>query len=167
MSRHPSPLPFDPIDRAAEIWAERYSDQERMRAVTSLMRVHQLVLTQLDELLRPLNLTFARYEVLVLLQFSQRGSLPLSLVGERLQVHATSVSSLVQRLVASGFITRERHPDDGRAAIAAITEAGREVAEQATELIIDSKFFLGALNPDESAALSALLVAPRKAAGDF
>lgn len=167
MSRDPIPLPFDPIDRAAKTWADRYAERERMRAVTSLMRVHQLVLTQLDELLRPLNLTFARYEVLVLLQFSRRGSLPLSLVGERLQVHATSVSSLVQRLVAGGLITRERHPDDGRAAIAAITEAGREVAERATELIIERQFFLGALTPDEADVLSELLVAPRKAAGDF
>jgi hypothetical protein len=40
------------------------------------MRVHQLVLTELDELLRPLGLTFARYEVLVLLSFSRRGPCP-------------------------------------------------------------------------------------------
>ena len=69
-----------------------------MRAVTSLMRVHQLVLTELDELLRPLGLTFARYEVLVLLSFSRRGALPLGKIGERLQVHATSVTPLVKRL---------------------------------------------------------------------
>lgn len=167
MSRNPAPLPFDPIDRAAEIWASRYPQSERMRAVTSLMRVHQLVLTQLDELLRPLNLTFARYEVLVLLQFSRRGSLPLSLIGERLQVHATSVSSLVQRLVAGGLITRDRHPDDGRAAIATITDAGRDAAERATALICENEFFLGALSIDQANALSHLLVEPRKAAGDF
>ncbi|MGJ3509118.1 MarR family winged helix-turn-helix transcriptional regulator [Enemella sp. A6] len=161
------PLPFDPIDRAAQTWAQRYPEAERMRAVTSLMRVHQLVITQLDELLRPLRLTFARYEVLVLLQFSKRGSLPLSIVGERLQVHATSVSSLVQRLVAAGLITREPHPADGRAAIAVITEQGREIAEQATQLICEAKFFLDALSPEQADQLSTLLIAPRQAAGDF
>ena len=41
-------------------------------------------------LLRPYGITFSRYEALVLLTFSRRGSLPLSKIGERLQVHATS-----------------------------------------------------------------------------
>ena len=66
-------LPFDPIEEAARQWGKHWDEMPRMRAVTSLMRVHQLVLTELDELLRPLGLTFARYEVLVLLSFSRRG----------------------------------------------------------------------------------------------
>ena len=66
-------LPFDPIEEAAKQWATLWGEMPRMRAVTSLMRVHQLLLTELDELLRPLGLTFARYEVLVLLSFSRRG----------------------------------------------------------------------------------------------
>ena len=96
MERHR--LPFDPIEEAARQWSDRWEETARMRAVTSLMRVHQLVLTELDELLRPLGLTFARYEVLVLLSFSRHGSLPLGKIGERLQVHATSVTPLVKRL---------------------------------------------------------------------
>ena len=94
-------LPFDPIEEAARQWATHWGEMPRMRAVTSLMRVHQLVLTELDELLRPLGLTFARYEVLVLLSFSRRGALPLGKIGERLQVHATSVTPLVKRLEAA------------------------------------------------------------------
>ena len=90
-------LPFDPIEEAAKQWATQWGEMPRMRAVTSLMRVHQLLLTELDELLRPLGLTFARYEVLVLLSFSRRGALPLGKIGERLQVHATSVTPLVKR----------------------------------------------------------------------
>jgi hypothetical protein len=74
-------LPFDPIDEAAKQWSTQWGEAPRMRAVTSLMRVHQLVLTELDELLRPLGLTFARYEVLVLLSFSRRGALPLGKIG--------------------------------------------------------------------------------------
>ena len=51
-------LPFDPIEEAAKQWATQWGEMPRMRAVTSLMRVHQLLLTELDELLRPLGLTF-------------------------------------------------------------------------------------------------------------
>ncbi len=46
---------------------------DQMHAVTSLMRVQQLVLAQLEDLLRPHGLTFARYEALVLLTFSRTG----------------------------------------------------------------------------------------------
>jgi DNA-binding MarR family transcriptional regulator len=131
------------------------------------MRVHQLVLTELDELLRPLNLTFARYEVLVLLSFSRRGALPLGKIGERLQVHATSVTPLVKRLEKAGLITRTPHPEDGRAVLASITPKGREVTEQATQLIVGARFGLGSLEESECDRLTALLTGPRAAAGDF
>lgn len=138
-----------------------------MEAVTSLMRVHQLVITELDERLRPLGLTFARFEVLVLLSFSRRGSLPLGKIGERLQVHATSVTPLVKRLEASGYLTRNRHPEDGRAVLAEITPAGREVTERAREVITDARFGLASLGEDECRELTRMLAAPRSAAGDF
>ena len=81
-----------------------------MHAVTSLMRVQQLVLGRLDAILRPHGLTFARYEALVLLCFSSRGSLPLGKMGERLQVHPTSITSIVQRLEADGLVRGGRTP---------------------------------------------------------
>ena len=160
-------LPFDPIERAAQQWSQRWDEMPRMRAVTSLMRVHQLVLTELDELLRPLGLTFARYEVLVLLSFSRRGALPLGKIGERLQVHATSVTPLVKRLENAGLITRSPHPEDGRAVLASITPRGREVTERATELIVNARFALGALDEGDCDRLTDLLTGPRTAAGDF
>jgi DNA-binding MarR family transcriptional regulator len=160
-------LPFDPIDEAAKQWASHWGEMPRMRAVTSLMRVHQLVLTELDELLRPLGLTFARYEVLVLLSFSRRGALPLGKIGERLQVHATSVTPLVKRLEGAGLITRLPHPEDGRAVLASITPEGRAVMDRATEAIVNARFALGAMSEDDCDKLTGLLTVPRAAAGDF
>src|SRR3954452_11636860 len=125
-------LPFDPIDEAARQWGLRWGAVGQMRAVTSLMRVQQLVLAQLDEILKPHGLTFARYEALVLLTFSRRGSLPLGKMGERLQVHPTSVTSIVDRLESSRFVVRRPHPRDGRAVLAEITDAGRSAVDAAT-----------------------------------
>ena len=160
-------LAFDPIEEAARQWSTHWGEMPRMRAVTSLMRVHQLVLTELDELLRPLGLTFARYEVLVLLSFSRRGALPLGKIGERLQVHATSVTPLVQRLEAAELITRTRHPEDGRAVLASITPKGRMVMDRATDVIVSARFGLGALTEADCDQLTGLLTQPRQAAGDF
>ena len=67
-------LPFDPIARAAQIWEQRFGPAEAMAAVTSIMRAQQLLLGELDGLLRPHGLTFARYEALILLTFSSRGA---------------------------------------------------------------------------------------------
>jgi DNA-binding MarR family transcriptional regulator len=138
-----------------------------MHAVTSLMRVQQLVLGRLDAILKPHGLTFARYEALVLLVFSSRGSLPLGKMGERLQVHPTSVTSIVDRLEAAALVVRRPHPDDGRAVLAEITPAGRKVVESATADLVGADFGLGALDEAGLRALSDLLRPVRKAAGDY
>ena len=160
-------LPFDPIDEAARQWGLRWGAVDQMHAVTSLMRVQQLVLGRLDAILKPHGLTFARYEALVLLTFSSRGSLPLGKMGERLQVHPTSVTSIVDRLEAAGLVVRRRHPDDGRAVLAEITGPGRALVERATSDLVAAEFGLGALDEAALRSLSELLRPVRKAAGDF
>jgi len=160
-------LPFDPIDEAARQWALRWPAVEQMHAVTSLMRVQQLVLGELDELLRAHGLTFARYEALVLLTFARTGSLPLGKMGERLQVHPTSVTSIVDRLEGSGHVVRRRHPQDGRAVLAEITDSGRAVVEAATADLVAARFALADVPAEDLAALSELLRPVRHAAGDF
>ena len=61
----------------------------------------------------------------MLLHFSRTGELPLSIIGERLMVHPTSVTNTVDRLVAQGFVERRRNPRDGRGVLARLTDAGR------------------------------------------
>ena len=101
--------------------------------VTSLVRVQQLLMERIDAVLRPLELTFARYEVLRLLSFSSAGAMPMTRLGSLLQVHPTSVTSAVDRLERQGFVERQRHDDDRRVVLAAITDAGRAVVEKATD----------------------------------
>ncbi|MCZ4499797.1 MAG: regulatory protein MarR [Marmoricola sp.] len=160
-------LDFDPIDEAARQWGLHWDGVPQMHAVTSLMRVHQLVLSRLDGLLRPHDLTFARYEALVLLSFTSKGSLPLGKVGERLQVHPTSVTPIIDRLESSGLVRRRPHPEDRRAVLAEITDAGRALVEVATADLLAAGFGLAALEEDQLREVSALLRPVREAAGDF
>jgi DNA-binding MarR family transcriptional regulator len=160
-------LPFDPIDEAARQWGLRWDGVPQMHAVTSLMRAHQLVLGRLDAVLKPRGLTFARYEALVLLTFSSRGSLPLGKMGERLQVHPTSITSIIDRLERAGLVVRRRHPDDGRAVLAEITDSGRSLVELATADLLAADFGLEALDERRLGQLSQLLRPIRKQAGDF
>src|SRR5688500_17196209 len=86
----PTIVLMDPIAEARRQWeAHGWAEPAAMAATTSIVRAHQLVLAAVDGALRPLGLTFSRYEALVLLTFSSRGALPLGKMGERLMVHPT------------------------------------------------------------------------------
>lgn len=166
------PLPFDPVQRASELWIEHWPGESAdvyaaMRAVTSVMRAHQILLADLDARLRSFGLTFSRYEALVLLSFSASGSLPLSKIGERLQVHATSVTNVIDRLEAAGLVRREPNPRDGRGILAVLTPRGREVAAAATQRLNGARFGLADLTVADLDALFATLRRLRVGAGDF
>lgn len=160
-------LAFDPIERAGELWEQTWGPARAMRAATSVFRVQQILLGQFDAVLRPHDLTFARYEALVLLRFSRRGELPLKVMGNRLMVHPTSVTNTIDRLTASGYVQRRPNPADGRGVLAAITTSGREVVEAATTELRAIDFGLEQI---EAAALEhviAVLTQVRQGAGDF
>jgi len=161
------PLPFDPITRAADIWDARIGPARTMAAVTSVMRVQQILLSAVDGALRPHSLTFARYEALVLLTFSRTGRLPMRVMGERLQLHPTSVTNIVDRLQADGLVRRIPHPTDRRATLVEITEAGSRLLESATKSVTAIDFGLSGLTAEQEIQLTELLSRVRRAAGDF
>jgi DNA-binding MarR family transcriptional regulator len=167
MSPQPLDLPFDPIERAGELWSEQFGPAEAMCAATSVMRAQQLLLARFDAILKPHGLTFARYEALVLLHFSRSGSLPLSVIGRRLMVHPTSVTNSIDRLVAQGLVERLPNPRDGRGVLAAITAPGRQVVARATEELMRDEFGLGAYERAQLEELFRLLRVIRVDAGDF
>ena len=165
----PRRLSFDPIAEAERQWGlHGWSDEAPgMAVVTSIMRLQQIFLARIDAVLRPLGLTFARYEVLMLLRFSRTGALPLSKVGARLQVHPTSVTNAVDRLVEQGLISRVPHPTDGRTTLAEITPAGRRLAEEATAAVNAAVFERPGVGSESLASLIEVLQQLRTGAGDF
>jgi DNA-binding MarR family transcriptional regulator len=164
---HELGLPFDPIDRAARIWERRFGPSSAMAAATSIMRAQQILLAELDAILRPYGLTFARYEALVLLSFSRAGALPLRVMGERLMVHPTSVTLAIDRLAAQGMVVWRPNPAGGRGRLAEITERGRDAVRVATRDLMAAEFGLAEYSADERAELFTLLRSLRLTAGDF
>ncbi|MEY9967689.1 DNA-binding MarR family transcriptional regulator [Streptacidiphilus sp. MAP12-16] len=163
----PLSLSFDPIARADELWTRRWGAVPSMAAITSVMRAQQILLAQVDAVLKPYGLTFARYEALVLLTFSKAGELPLSKIGERLMVHPTSVTNTVDRLERAGLVARRPNPLDGRGVLAAITAQGRRVVEDATGDLVAMDFGLGGYDEAGCRELFEVLRPLRVAAGDF
>lgn len=165
----PRPLSIDPLAEAKRQWlAHGWADAaDGMAVVTSVMRAQQLLLARVDATLKPFGVTFARYEVLRLLAFSRSGTLPLSSVVSRLQVHATSVTSTAERLVRDGLVLREPHPHDGRAALLTLTETGRDLVERATLALNTDVFRSPGIDAEDANALVGIVARLRKNAGDF
>jgi DNA-binding MarR family transcriptional regulator len=162
-------LPFDPIAEARRQWESRWGPKPApaMAAVTSIMRAQQLLIAKLNEALRGLGLTFPRYEALMLLLFSRTGSLPLGKIGERLQVHPTSVTSTIDGLEADGFVRRVPHSTDRRTTLAEITRTGRNAAMKATTALNTAHFFTEPLTQRELDGLTETIGKLRREAGDF
>jgi DNA-binding MarR family transcriptional regulator len=163
------PLPHDPIALARDNWRNSgwEAAADGMALVTSIMRIQQELLSRIDAELRQFDLTFARYEVLMLLRFTRRGQLPLGKIGERLQVHPASVTNVVSRLTDDGFIRKVPHPDDARSTLAAITEAGSRTALAATEHLNRQIFACLPLGDDDQVAVYERLTTVRHEFGDF
>ena len=138
-----------------------------MGVVTSVIRVEQILAGRAEDAVRPFGLTFARYEVLMLLLFSQRGELPLGKIGQRLQVGAASVTNAIDRLERDRLVRRRINPDDGRGVLASITKKGRDLVQEATAALNDSLFTSLDLSRADADALFVLLGKLRQRAGDF
>jgi DNA-binding MarR family transcriptional regulator len=163
------PLPFDPVQEAETHWISHgwASAAPGMAAVTSVMRAQQILLARVDAVLRPLGLTFARYETLMLLLFSRTGTLPMGVVGKRLQVHPTSVTNSVDRLERDNMVARLAHPTDRRAILVTLTALGHERAESATTILNEVVFEQVGLDMQQTTKLTETLAIMRANSGDF
>src|SRR6201995_2391472 len=162
------PAPFDPIAEAHRQWSERWPEQaDHMAAVTSVMRVQQLLLSRIEDTLKPYGLTFAAYEALRLLAFSRRGSLPMGKMGERLMVHPASVTNAIRRLEKRGLVERRLSTDDRRVVLATITAAGESLVREATAAPNEAGFGLPVIIPKKAAEITGVLRGVRASAGDL
>ena len=138
-----------------------------MAAVTSVMRVQQLLLARVEATLKPYGLTFAAYEALRLLAFSRSGSMPMGKMGGRLMGPPASATNAIRRLEQRELVGRHTSDADRRVVLATITDAGRAVARDATTALNQADFGIAALSRDETALLTSMLRHVRVAVGDI
>lgn len=165
----PRPLRFDPIAEARRQWDLHWGAHATpsMGAVTSIMRAEQIVMARLNKLLEPFELTFPRYEALMILFYSRSGALPLGKLSDRLQVHRASVTNVIDKLVESGYVQRVGHEHDRRAILALITPDGKRVARRATKRLNAARFGIGPMQDAACEEIYQLLEPLRRGAGDF
>ena len=162
------PLPFDPIAEARRNWAtHRWGATDQMVVATSITRGHQILLRRINTALHPFGLNFSRFEALALLYFSRAGALPLGKIGDRLQVHPTSVTNTIDRLEADGLVVRRPHPTDRRTTLAELTDEGRQVVTGAAAALDGIGFGLDGMSQRQLHDVDDALATLRRNAGDF
>jgi MarR family transcriptional regulator, organic hydroperoxide resistance regulator len=80
-------------------------------------------------MLDAMGLTYPQF--LVLLVLWERGDSSVTGIGNALQLETGTLSPLLKRLEATGFITRTRQAEDERSVIVGLTAAGRALEERA------------------------------------
>lgn len=162
----PQPLVYDPVEASRERWIEQgwVDSAAGMAAVVSVMRAEQIFLRRATDVLRPLGLTFARYQVLGMLRWA--GPLTLGAVGHRLWITPGTVTSSVDRLEAADLCRRASHPTDARATLLEITAKGRRLFDRAVERLNADLFETVGLDHEELDLLVGLVGKIRAAEGD-
>lgn len=92
-----------------------------------------LAMTKLYKpLLAPLGLTYPQY--LALLVLWERDGLTVSELGERLFLDSGTLTPLLKRMEAAGWLQRERAADDERRVIVSLTPEGRALRQKAKRI---------------------------------
>ncbi len=161
-------LEFDPIEEARRNWQKyEWGDGRAMVAATSITRAHQILLAEINAALASFDLTFSRFEVLALLYFSRAKSLPMGKIGSRLQVHPTSVTSLVNRLVQDGLVERLPHPTDRRTTLVQLTTRGGRLAPRCAAALETVGFGVNGLSDEQLDDIADTITTLRSASGDW
>ena len=163
------PLSRDPIAEAQANWerAGWLAAAAPMAAVTAIVRTEKILTQRIEAVLKPHGLTFARFEVLALLNFTRTGAMAMSRASRLLQVHPTSVTNAVDRLEQAALVTRSAHATDGRTTLITLTARGREALRAAAGDLNARVFEDSGFTPQDIADLARILARFRHASGDF
>jgi MarR family transcriptional regulator, organic hydroperoxide resistance regulator len=98
------------------------------------------------KLLRELDLTYPQYLVMMVLW--ERDELTVSEIGERLFLDSATLTPLLKRLEAAGWVARARAASDERQVVVSLTPEGRALRQQA-ESVPSSVLCASECSPEE------------------
>ena len=136
------------------------ADDPRLRTWMAFLRAHAAITRLLEsELQAERDLGLAEYDALVQLALADQWRLRMSELAERVVLSRSGVSRLVDRLQASGLVTRAACAEDARVSWATLTDAGYERLRDATPVHLRGveTHFLAQIPEDDRDALVRVL----------
>ena len=158
----------DPVSRARQHWRDQRfgEDEGGFLAMTSVLRVHRMMTTAIEQELKPHDIKLNDYMLLMTLAMSDNGTRPIARLAGSLLIHPTTATLATDRLEARGLLARSPHPSDRRATLVTITGTGRELLQRATKAIEALDYGLVGTTDKDRADLVTVLDRIREAAGD-
>jgi DNA-binding MarR family transcriptional regulator len=138
-----------------------------METVSSLVRVRELLVEFMEQHLAALDMNFVEYDILSVVEVA--GAPPLGRIKEtsrRYFSHQTSVTNIVSRLEARGFVSLRRDDGDARVTRVHLTRLGSTRLRKAHDALASHEFGLAGLTNGEKTALNDLLYRIRFEHGD-
>jgi len=124
-----------------------------------LARANAVLIRRFDSMLGTYHgVSFADFQILNHLQLAPEGKLRRVDLAERVGLSASGVTRALLPLEKIGLVARESDPRDARVGLALITETGRELAINATDVVnLVSRELTRSAPPSQLAAMSAML----------
>lgn len=97
-----------------------------------LYAASRLITNRYTPILKPLNLTYTQY--LVMLVLWEEGSCTVSKLCSRLYLDCGTISPLLKKLEAAGYVEKIRSCEDERCVSISLTEKGKELREKALDI---------------------------------
>lgn len=111
------------------------------------------IIKQYKDLLDPLNLTYTQY--LVMLVLWEDEAISVKELGKQLCLDSGTLTPVLKKLEAKGYLVRNRNQDDERSLRVTLTDLGKGLHEQALEIPYKVTEFL-LLEPEELSVLHEL-----------
>ena len=112
-------------------------------------------------LLQPYNLTYTHYIVMMVLW--EKKEVTVSDLGKQLYLDSGTLTPVLKRLEAHGYVARSRRADDERCVVVSPTEKGWELQEKLSDVPAQIGSCMN-LSPEDAATLYGLL---HKVLGSF
>jgi DNA-binding MarR family transcriptional regulator len=114
----------------AELKQTRPFPRPAQEALVSILRTAAVLEYEINEALKPYDLTSTQYNVLRILRGAEPNGLCGREVGERLITPLPDVPRLLDRMTEAGLVARKRDPEDRRHVTARITAKGLRLLEE-------------------------------------
>jgi DNA-binding MarR family transcriptional regulator len=157
----------DPLEWVSSHWPEEeLGEPAGMLALTSVLRLREVILGALGRELEQVGLTSTDYLLLMTIKLSNDGSRPLSQIARAMMVHPTTVTQAVDRLEKIGLVKRRPHPTDRRTTLATLTKKGGRSCVAATALLREAGFGMPGVTTAQFNNLVRIITPIRSASGD-
>ena len=157
----------DSVEWSRQHWHDAgQPDPDHFAAMAAVLRVNQVVSANIDQALRPHDLSRTAFLLLSTLLMSKEHTRPLGQLSKHLIVHPTTVTLVIDQLEKRELVVRRPHPSDRRTVLAALTPGGVELVTKAGESLAEVGYGLPGVSRQLAITTTEILRQVRERSGD-